>query len=157
MKVLMLDVDNVLNDSFTSDHLNVDHYIYIGLDTDKIERLNRIIESTGAKIVISSSWRDDSRFIDYLKKRMGQVSDTLPMTIIGQTPFHPTFGRNVRNEEIQEWLDDNKESLKIDRFVILDDINTEGMQAFGDSFMLTNPKNGLTDEIADNCIKFLNS
>lgn len=157
MKILMLDVDNVLNDDATYDTFVVDSLIYIGLDTDKIVRLNRIIESTGAKIVISSTWREDSRFVKYLKERMGKVSNSLPESIIGQTNIHHTFGRSVRDEEIREWLEDNQKSLSVDKFIVLDDINTEGMQSFGESFMLTNPKNGLTDEIADRCIAVLNT
>jgi hypothetical protein len=157
MKILFLDVDNVLNDDFTSDYVIFDGNKYNGLDTDKIERLNQIIEATGAKIVLSSSWREDDRFVDYLKERMGKVNPALPDLIIGETDIIPTFGRSVRHEEIQRWINKNAKKLDVERFVILDDISSEGLRSFGKSFVLTKMCMGLTDEIADQCIQVLNA
>lgn len=65
-------------------------------------------------VVISSSWRY-VREIDYfigLFKRLGIVCNIIDKT--------PRLGYNtIRGNEIQQWLDDNKE-LNIDDYVIID-------------------------------------
>lgn len=49
--LLFLDIDGVLN---THD---ANQYSICGIHTDKVARLNRIVEMTGAHVVISSAWR----------------------------------------------------------------------------------------------------
>lgn len=54
MKVIFLDIDGVLNCVTSKSYCGM----YVGVDADKIRRLARIVEETGAKIVLSSDWRD---------------------------------------------------------------------------------------------------
>ena len=61
MKVLFLDIDGVLNNDKTFEEVH-DYYVKTGyhkveIGLDMVERLFKIIEATGAKIVLSSSWR----------------------------------------------------------------------------------------------------
>ena len=50
-KLIFLDIDGVLN----SRDANAHHFC--GIHADKIALLNRIVERTGAEVVISSAWR----------------------------------------------------------------------------------------------------
>ena len=152
MKIIFLDVDGVLNDVNTSDifRSKVDSYGYNGLDTDKIERLNRIVKETGSKIVLSSSWRKYDEFVDYLKLKMEQVDPELPLTIIGETPVHISFCE--RCIEIDEWLMEHPE---VTRFIVLDDLTMDGLEKYGNSFIQTYMSDGLTEELTEKCINLL--
>ena len=56
IKVIFLDVDGVLNDVRTKSRTAMGFQF---VDTSKILRLKKIVEKTGAKIVLSSDWRYD--------------------------------------------------------------------------------------------------
>lgn len=117
MKVIFLDIDGVLNvipegrDEFGS--LFHPHFVV---------NLKEIIEKTGAKIVMSSTWR-----MAGLTKvqTMWQIRD-LPGEIIDITPCCSQLMRknnlqhydNIeRGHEIQDWLDQNQ----VDSYCIIDD------------------------------------
>ena len=118
MKIIFLDIDGVLNlipqgrDKFGS----IFH-------PEFIENLKYIIDETGAKIVISSSWRSDG--IDVFReiwKYRNYSGD-----IIGITPFS-YFNEDLesdpdieicRGHEIKYWLDNTNDN--IESYVILDD------------------------------------
>jgi hypothetical protein len=55
MKVLFLDIDGVLNCSKTPNPRKLPYVI----DKKLLARLERLVERTGAKVVLSSSWRLD--------------------------------------------------------------------------------------------------
>lgn len=142
MKVLILDVDGVLNNSNTPDRFEG----CLGLDEDKLILLRNIVEKTACKIVLSSSWRHYENFKEYLLKQ-----SQLREQFIGDTEEDYNRYKN-RGEEIQAWLDVNK----VDTFVILDDDHLEHLKGFGKNFVQTNEDVGLTKEIAERCIKLLN-
>ena len=80
----------------------------IDIDLDKVFMLRDVCTFTGAKIVISSSWR---RLHDYPLTEEKLVNLGLP--IVGTTPYI----KGNRGEEIREYLQNNK----VDTFAILDD------------------------------------
>jgi hypothetical protein len=109
VKILFLDFDGVLNNTlFNSTAEGWE------LDPRNIAALNLIIEKSGAKIVVSSSWRY-GRDINELQHILdeagcrGYVIDVTPRLMYGA----------VRGDEIQAWLDCQTE--KPTHFVILDD------------------------------------
>lgn len=110
MKIVFLDFDGVLNSlsfcrAFPQRGL-------IGLDEVAVQRVRKICFRTGAKIVVSSSWRIIHALED-LQYRLGALG--LPMDwVIGVTPKH----LKSRGHEIQTWLDEHPE---VTNFVILDD------------------------------------
>ena len=55
MKVIFLDVDGVLNSQQLFEKCEDDQLISV--DEDNIKNLKTIVDATGAKIVLSSSWR----------------------------------------------------------------------------------------------------
>lgn len=138
MKVIFLDFDGVLNNYYPNHHLdNIEcdwesrrvsrNFIstqmsemfpdvkdrlgsIVDIDTDKIERLNKIIKETDARIVFSTSWRG----CPYLPLMMCLKGFKYPNHCIGRTPR-----LDKRGQEIRYWLDNTDET--IDNYLIIDD------------------------------------
>lgn len=116
MKVIFLDIDGVLNVYCQSrDKYGCNFHQHF------IDNLKEIIDTTNAKIVISSSWRMDG--INTMKDMWSFRK--LPGTIIDVTPnLHykiSTSGVDIdycRGDEIQAWLDKHTD---VTNYVILDD------------------------------------
>lgn len=122
-KVIFLDVDGVLNDQGKNYRLE----IYV--EEERVQRLAKIVEETGAKIVLSSSWRYayqkflknpenyNTPFYDMTLGELKRMFDKYNLTISGYTPVFE-LGNISRPYEIRTWLVDKP---KIERYVILDD------------------------------------
>lgn len=123
---------------------------------DMVKRLQRVIETTGASIVISSSWRGYGAGAARKWKAMFNVYGWRNAPVIGETPDltrqQPNSAVYVavkRGEEVAAWLNANPH---VERFVCVDD---------GDDFLpdqplvLTDMEHGLTDANADTCIEVL--
>lgn len=105
MKVIFLDVDGVLNrGSFD--------LASGGLHDDCIEQLRQLVLHTGAKIVVSSSWKDAEKLMLQLKCKLYEHG---AMRAIDTTEYR---SRKLREVEIQEWLDKHPE---VENYVVLDD------------------------------------
>lgn len=135
MKVLFLDIDGVLNSEEYA--ISLGKGGMLGIDPEKVKILDRIIEATGAKIVISSSWRGSSDLLADIRSSVGEY--------IGITPRLS----GIRGAEVKAWLIDNW----VDRYAILDD--DSDFYKYQPLFK-TSWKKGLTDEIADRVIEYLN-
>lgn len=144
MKLLFLDIDGVLNHStFLHDEaklrieagkegLIVEPEAFHGvhqIDPKAVELLNQIVERTGCRIVLSSSWRinntvDEMNAILRVHGFKGEIVDRTPSTF--QTD--PATNKwSCRGEEIQRWM--KEADLPKDEevwFVILDDSNDMG-------------------------------
>ncbi len=110
MKVIFLDVDGVLNsDEYfeKTKGLNLQE-IYQDIDVEKIKLLKKAVDETGAKVVLTSSWRYTKNAIK-LKELLKEYE-----IFVDATPFI----ENKRGLEIKKWLLDNQ---NVDDFVILDD------------------------------------
>ena len=110
MKVIFLDVDGVLNsDEYFDKIRNLDiQGIEREVDIEKIKLLKKAIYKTGAKVVLSSSWRY-TKYAQYLKELLSNYD-----IYVDSTPFI----ENERGLEIKKWLSDNQDA---EDFVILDD------------------------------------
>lgn len=113
MKAIFLDIDGVLNVYCESR----DEYGCVFHD-HLVDNLRWVIDQTGAKIVISSTWRlsGEKAIMDMWDFR------NLPGEVIGITP-NLTYGRGFsdhtpRGVEIQQWLDEHPD---VTNYVILDD------------------------------------
>jgi hypothetical protein len=128
-KIVFLDIDGVLNSSdfFKRRPLKLDSefkswferdvsfsplYHLTLIDPEAVQLLNKITCATGAKIVVSSTWRLLTPF-DTLVDILREVGVT--GEIIGKTP---RLGGH-RGPEVQEAIDFC--SFNVDKFVILDD------------------------------------
>lgn len=110
MKVIFLDIDGVLNSDEYFDKikdLNIQG-IQSEVDIEKIKLLKKAIDETGAKVVLSSSWRY-TKNAQYLKQLLLQYN-----IFTDSTPFV----QNKRGLEIKKWLKNNPD---VEEFVILDD------------------------------------
>lgn len=160
-KIIFLDIDGVLNvmrprrDMFG----NLFH-------RDFVRNLNHIIDETGAKIVISSSWREDG--LETMQK-MWKVRK-LPGEVIDITPFWPTlpetkrmmdYGYRDRSCEIQEWL----LTHPVETFVIIDDDHERFYKYHEDNLVVCSGPTynmgsiegyGLTKARANEAIRILN-
>ena len=110
MKVIILDVDGVLNSNEyldkvkKSDVQGIERYI----DVEKMKLLKRAIDETGARVVLSFTWRytSNARYLKELLADYGIRVDSTP------------YIQDERGLEIKEWLSQHK---GIENFVILDD------------------------------------
>lgn len=111
MKIIFLDIDGVLNsDDFFEGTANSDlQGIEREIDVEKIKLLKKAIDETGAKIVLSSSWRYMKKVQD-LKELLSQYG----ISITGST----SFIEGKRGLEINQWLIEHPDVVD---FVILDD------------------------------------
>lgn len=105
--VVFLDFDGVLN----SHQWAKEHGGLKSLDPRNIAVLNELLRRSGAKIVVSSTWR---------LQGLGEVRRVLSKAgcigeVIGVTPILTS----VRGREIQAWLTEHSELVS--SFVILDD------------------------------------
>jgi hypothetical protein len=118
MKVIFLDVDGVLNCTKTERGWGKMRFV----DTRKMLRVREICDRTGAKVVISSSWREGAREDALAVDKMQWQSliaefDKHRIPVIGMTPFAPD---RWRGDEISMWLKTQEEPVQ--EFVVVDDI-----------------------------------
>ena len=110
MKIIFLDIDGVLNSDEYFDkikNLNING-IENDIDVSKIVLLKKSLDETGAKVVLTSSWR-------YTRKAQELKQLLLSYGIIVDcTPFID----NERGIEIKKWLQEHND---VQDFVILDD------------------------------------
>lgn len=125
MRIIFLDINGVLNSTafYRKRGLRRGGRIASLIDPDTITRLNRLLDATGAQIVLTSTWRRGDLF--------EKVKDVFRVhgvhgEIIDVTPdmFHvkELAGRR-RGAEIQAWLDVHEATCV---YVILDDGNDMG-------------------------------
>lgn len=124
MKIIFLDIDGVLNGMSTL-HANIHlrEKQRDDIDITCLGMLAEIVNATGARIVISSSWRvggSDGQSRAYWSgyfRGLGWAVD--PITIFGETPR----GKS-RGAEIMTWLKEYRHQFcdwKFENYIILDD------------------------------------
>lgn len=141
MRVIFLDIDGVLNRIGTlQENRTVGTWEgFIGMEPDLVERFNKLVEETGAEVVLSSTWRLHTDW------RNTMIGNGLTCRFIDRTPRHTGY---PRGREIHAWLKNNRD---VTQYAIIDDDND--MLALQKShFFQTNYREGLTEEIA-NAIK----
>ena len=127
------------------------------IDESRLPLVKRIVDETGAKIVLSSSWRADWE-IDPLLCRDDGVYINVTFEKYGLKVYDKTPDLGIcaeRREEVKKWLADCTE--KVDSFVIIDDYRF-GWAELSDNFVKTNPNFGLglEEEHVEQAIKILN-
>jgi|694.fasta_scaffold06336_41 hypothetical protein len=185
MKIIFLDIDGVLNSqdwylqrsedpNWDPNNMTKEDYKRWEFSPTLVSNLNLIIENTGAKIVVSSTWRRG-----YDIKGLQELFDSVGISgeVIGKTPsIHSAQG--IKNSytiprgcEIEYFLKENGfrrinwskerqleylESSNIKNYVILDD-DSDMLLNQKEHFVKTNTKEGLTLELSQKSIKILNS
>ncbi len=106
MKVIFLDFNGVLDTNETMNEIN----------PDNLQRLKRIVDETGAKIVITSSLKNNSLITGHISKGLQKIIEEIEqpgIEVIGLTPQ-----ARSREEEIKLYLSQHQE---IENYCILDD------------------------------------
>lgn len=134
MKIVFLDVDGELTYS------NYENENTANIDIEKVKLLKEICDRTGAKVVISSSWRGTENYTPKIYNVLIHILTNYGIKILDELPYIKTeFKENISNyqkefsldeipllhlkygtgraAEIQKWLQEHH----IDNFVILDD------------------------------------
>jgi hypothetical protein len=116
IKLIMLDIDGVLNHNKAPKRLNVSH-LY---DPECVDRLNKLIEEHNAKLVVCSAWR-----IGQTIESMQATLDSIGVKgkVIGLTPWFR--GYHTRDDEITAWLQEYSSLSSVAGFVLLDDDSSE--------------------------------
>ena len=135
MKIIFLDIDGVLNCDKTP---NPRKFPYI-VDRKLLARLKKLLDRTGAKVVLSSSWRCDPAGL-FAAKHWG-------VPFIGVCPDKP---KSPRRKEMLAWLSGHP---RVTRYAVIDDEDDEL-----DDLPLFQPssKTGITMEIVRAAEKYLN-
>lgn len=123
-----------------------------GAHADCVAALNRIIEQTGAVIVVSSTWRKGPTRNAAMRDRLNRWG--VKGQMIGITPIlvGDEYKYKRRGCEIQQWLDTSR--TPVTSFVILDD--DSDMAHLRHRLVRTKMPEGLTEEDADLAIAMLN-
>ena len=133
-RIVFLDVDGVLH------ALNGE----ATFDDSCMERLKRIVETSGAAIVLSSSWRQSDWGVEEVNSQLA-LRGLKP--IVGCTPV---WGFRSRSDEILDWI--HRSEPPVTHFCALDDMDLEHPhgEAVGRHFVQTDSDEGLTDtQVAD--------
>jgi len=154
MKVIFLDVDGVLNDTKCKVKTPSG---FPFVEDELIIRLKQIIDATGAKVVLSSTWRqgyyDLERGVkgiaatDYILLRDKLLS--FGIEIFDHTPIIKSWRRGT---EIALWLQETK--YEIDAIVVLDD--KYDVDPLGQFLVRTSVTEGLRTKHVIKAIRMLN-
>lgn len=121
-KIIFLDVDGVLN-SIENTIRVVDKLrrkkmpirslsiYYVPFRRTCLKNLARIVRRTGAKVVVTSTWRTDKEHMAVLKARLAEY---------GVPVYDCTRRFGDRGAEIKEWLSEKRDISGV-RYVVLDD------------------------------------
>lgn len=147
-KIVFLDIDGVLNR-----HLYNEMSQSNDIDAECVANLNRVLNETDARIVLSSAWRYmligkamSLVGFDYLLRTHGVVANRL----VGRTPADEEV--TERGWQIHQW---RKEHDHRGRYVVIDDMDLHISPLH--PFVRTQGDVGLTDIDAGKAIGILNS
>lgn len=166
-KYLFLDFDGVLNTANYAKRLKrdgIDLYDEFGpmFDPKTITNLKRIVDETGCKIVLSSTWRNEG----FMRMQALWKDRNLPGELMAMTPillsntyrdarngdFFSVPERNAKALEINAWLVQTRKQCA---YAILDDENVF-FQSQQEHLIQTDDQDGLTYEKATLAIEILN-
>jgi len=136
-KILFLDVDGVLHSYFAKNDSQL-------FRKDCMQRLKTIVDQTGCKIVLSSSWRQTPEGRATVNEQLANygIDNIIDSTRI----FYNEYNRHT---DIQDWV----KKHPTDRWIALDDLP---MHQLGAHYIGTAPEDGITDDDMERAIRQLN-
>jgi hypothetical protein len=161
MKIIFLDIDGVLNHElfyrgYTKYPRKTIKRPLDQIDQGSVEILNDLIKETGAKVVISSTWRRH-----YTPEEMQGFLEHFGFKgeVIGSTPIY-NQANIVRGNEILGWIRENEKMLGQysaynDRYVIFDD-DSEFLYWQRNNFIHIDRYCGLSPSNVYQAVKILN-
>lgn len=166
-KIIFLDFDGVLNTEHYQGLLQYegkpwqDEYGAF-FDPNAVKQLKRIIDVTGADIVVESSWKylglEAMKELWEVRGLPGRVIDITSSSVSDKYLLKTNLGDlgtsmlHSKGMEIASWLSVKTEDI---RYVIIDDEYVI-LDSQLPHFVLTNPYEGITEEQANKVISILN-
>lgn len=169
-KYLFLDIDGVLNHqgwyerTWEKRKKQEINYPYSEFDPICVERVNRILKETGAKLVISSSWRSDNNLRDIFNEVGLPIEFDKTVNLFTSSQL----GFETRGEEINYYLTNGSGCINKDvRYAIIDDDNDFTIEQQLTTLFRTaaspcdepfekNGGTGLTEKLTNEIIEYLN-
>lgn len=164
MKIIILDIDGVLNCEYCKIKIDGVHFVM----DEKIILLKQLVDRTGAKIVLSSTWRYGWVYMqdthipenDAFWKReirhflaLQEKLREFGVEFLDRTPvLNESF--NHRGEEIDQWLRE-WEGEPVESFVILDDLNGKYLRPHAGRLVRTSLRKGLIQKYVELAVKIL--
>jgi hypothetical protein len=142
LKVIFLDFDGVLVTPASSFLRSSTGMV---ADPHAVDALNYLIAETGARIVITSTWR-----LEYSSDELSELlrSWGVQGSILGIAP-----SGSSRGDEIQRWLDGFDGPARVAAFVILDDASE--ISTLSSHLISTEFETGLTMDDARRAVEYL--
>ena len=169
MKIIFLDIDGVLNHQIWFKKWykggkrtdTKEQYNDSMIDPNSVALLNKIIEDTKAKVVISSSWRKNNTIesLQAILESKGFTGEIIGLTPVlyftGEKDYHYSV---PRGNEIKAWLEINKgilgDKMSKVKYVIFDD-DSDMLLWQRENFFWIDPYCGLTPNIIYKATRFL--
>ncbi|MBQ3137788.1 MAG: hypothetical protein IJB74_09960 [Clostridia bacterium] len=149
MKIIFLDFDGVLN---SDRYIRDCGHTGVVLDPSKMKLLKKITDSTGAKIVLTTSWKEhwdkDNTKCDPTGEQINSIFKQYGLEIYDKTPVI----RPDRENEIKKWLEDNPET---ENFAVLDDMRLVADFLTGHTVKTSAFSDALTEKDAEDTIRIL--
>lgn len=152
MKYIFLDIDGVLNNSKTLD----DKTEPILLDDNNMKNLQHIVQTTDAKIVLISSYKDS--WVKFMLTSTGIIGRFLVMTFAkyGLSIFDKTESTELfagRGMGVKKYIKEHE----TENFIIIDDSASDYIsEGLADNWIQPNKETGgLTKELAQKAIGVL--
>ena len=138
-----------------------DKYGY-AFDPNAVSNLKKILDQTGADIVISSSWKSFgfSELEEMWEERglPGKLIGITPNSVSDEMLLNADLDNmelfSIRGMEIKEWL--SKKGRSISHYAIIDDMDNM-LPEQQSHFVKTDPEIGITKENADQVIAIIES
>lgn len=149
MKIIFLDFDGVLNSAKHRE--STDDYHNNFIDESRLPFLKRIVDETGAKIVLTSTWRlywNDGG-TDDITEKINAPFKKYGMEIYSKTD---DYDEN-RDYEIAMWLC----SHGAENYVILDDMDFRWSEQNRKHFVKTDDETGLDETTAKYAVEILSA
>ena len=167
-KIIFLDFDGVLNTEHYQGLLQYqgkpwqdEHGAFFA--PNAVKQLKRIIDATGADIVVESSWKylglDAMKELWEIRNLPGRVIDITPSSVSDEYLSNVDLDNldasmlHCKGLEISSWLSEKGQSNT--RYVIIDDEYVV-LESQSSNFILINPYEGITEEQANQAISILN-
>ncbi len=155
--VIFLDIDGVLNK-----HTDISEQKYF-INETLLENFKQLVDRTGSKIVLSSTWRLSKPAVEILNKTFDEYGIPRISSKTSNIQSSSSCNFSERPEEIYLWLKINTDyfdkKIKITNFVILDDMDLIKEKSFAEyrqgHFVKIDPVDGLTKEKVAEAIKIL--
>lgn len=153
IKIIFLDIDGVIC-THRACLSNPDTGIFRKWDPIAIDMINYLCDQSGAKIVVSSSWRKDTNNLQMTLAVGGlhqrhfyhdhdyDIEPNKEDQYGFMTPKY-VFNQEIRGDQVQHWLDKRKHL--IDTYIILDD-NTDFHDYQKNQLVITDCYNGMSFE-----------